>query len=412
MSGETSRARLLALLGEACELEHALCCSYLFAAFSIRRDIGEGLDWRQQQVARDWASRIYHVAAQEMLHLAQAWNIMTACGGAPYYARPAFPQAARHFPLNIALSLRRFDAATMDRFIVYERPEGAVLLEAAVPPTELWPIDEGFEYDSVGELYGEIARIIRENDDPDLFIGDRGLQAGQALVDFYDILEVSDRRTALAAIERITEQGEGTRESREDSHFGVFRAIRAQLDALDFEPALPVADNPYVTRSVRQILVESGADFAGAGPTVTMIEDHAAAHAVDLFNDVYVAMLQALAHIFAARSGDPAARLRMARDALELMITVIKPLGEAVCRLPSGHEGLNAGPSFEIGRHVPLPHDSALAATVFGERLGQLYRRGLRLLEGAIPEGPRGQVGSAVRNLGRMAGLNPVKEAS
>lgn len=405
MSEETSRARLLALLAEACELEHALCCSYLFAAFSMKRDIGEGLDWRQQQIARRWASRIYHIAAQEMLHLAQAWNIMTACGGTPYYARPAFPQAAKHFPLNIALSLRRFDAATLDRFIVYERPEGVVLLEAAVPGSELWPIDEGFEYDSVGELYGEIARIIRENDDPDLFAGDPGLQTDQALVDFYDILRVSDRDSALAAIGRITEQGEGTQLHREDSHFGVFKAIRAELDALDFEPALPVADNPYVTRSVRQILVESGADFAGRGPSVIKIEAYPAAYAMDLFNDVYVAMLQALAHIFASPSGDPATRRHMARLALELMITVVKPLGEAICRLPSGHAGLNAGPSFEIARHVALPHDTALAATVFCERVGQLYRRGLRLLDGDLPEGPRAQMVGAVGNLGRMAGL-------
>lgn len=400
--GEVSRARLLALLAEACELEHALCCSYLYAAFSLKRDIGEGLNWRQQQITRRWASRIYHIAAQEMLHLAQAWNIMTACGGAPYYRRPHFPQPAKHFPLNVALTLRRFDSATLDRFIVYERPEDMPLTEAAVPSAELWPIDEDFIYDSVGELYGEIERILIECDDPALFVGDGALQADQALIDFYDILAVTDRESAIAAIHRITEQGEGTQWDREDSHFGVFRHIRAQLDGLDFTPAFPVADNPYVTRSMRQILVETSGAFSGAGPVVTPILTAAASHAIDLFNDVYVAMLQALAHIFSSSSGSAGARRQIARDALELMITVIKPLGEAICRLPSGRDGLNAGPSFEMARHVALPQDSRLAGAVFEDRLGQLRGRGQRLLQQDMPPGPRTQIAGAVANIGRM----------
>ena len=37
------REELLFLLGEAAELEHAVCCSYLFAAFSLRTDPADGL---------------------------------------------------------------------------------------------------------------------------------------------------------------------------------------------------------------------------------------------------------------------------------------------------------------------------------------------------------------------------------
>lgn len=116
MTQRATRARLLSLLSEACELEHALACSYLYAAFSLKRDIAEGIDWRAQQRNRLWASRVYHVAAQEMLHLGQAWNLLTAVGGTPYYARANFPLAARHYPLNVALLLRPFDLATIARF--------------------------------------------------------------------------------------------------------------------------------------------------------------------------------------------------------------------------------------------------------------------------------------------------------
>ena len=148
MTDKFTRARLLSLLSEACELEHALSCSYLYAAFSIKKEIDEGIEWRQQQMLRRWASQIFHVAAEEMLHLAQAWNLLTAVGGSPYYHRPNFPQAAKHFPLNIALLLRRFDSNTVQRFIYYESPahERDDLPDLGVPPGALWPIDESFPY--------------------------------------------------------------------------------------------------------------------------------------------------------------------------------------------------------------------------------------------------------------------------
>jgi hypothetical protein len=37
-----SRSDLLKLLCEATELEHGIACSYLYAAFSLKRDISEG----------------------------------------------------------------------------------------------------------------------------------------------------------------------------------------------------------------------------------------------------------------------------------------------------------------------------------------------------------------------------------
>src|ERR1700722_19196015 len=84
-----SRAELLTLLAEACELEHGLACSYLYAAFSLKQDASEGgLTPEQVMLTRQWAGQIFFVAAQEMLHLAQAWNLLVAAGGAPYYLRP------------------------------------------------------------------------------------------------------------------------------------------------------------------------------------------------------------------------------------------------------------------------------------------------------------------------------------
>lgn len=407
---ENSRARLHSLLAEACELEHALSCSYLYAAFSLRRDVSEGLDWRAQQVARLWASRVYHIAAQEMLHLAQAWNLLIATGGSAYYNRPAFPQPARNFPLRVALSLRRFDMATLDRFLVYESPGDGKISHESVPRAELWPMEESHSYNHVGELYQEIARIIGDSDETELFIGDRVAQRDQRHVDFYDIVPVTGRTSALAAINRITLQGEGstsgragTAEQLMDSHFGVFSAMRGELGTSGVDLALPVADNPFVRTELHQQLISNNSAFRESGVIITEITDIYARYAVDLFNDVYLAMLQALAHLFETSSGDETYLKRVSRAAIELMITVIKPLGEAICRLRSGNQGINAGPSFDIVRHVGLPQDAIAAAGVLADRLEQLSEHGSLLRDAAFDYPAQTQITGATLNLARIA---------
>ncbi|MEX2170832.1 MAG: ferritin-like domain-containing protein [Pirellulales bacterium] len=101
-----NRAELLSLLSEACELEHGLTCSYLYTAFTLKQDLREGgLTWEQLQLVRKWAAQIYFVASEEMLHLGQAWNLLAAIGGTPYYLRPNFPQDARYYPIEADLVL-------------------------------------------------------------------------------------------------------------------------------------------------------------------------------------------------------------------------------------------------------------------------------------------------------------------
>jgi len=42
-----NRSQLIYLLTEAAELEHGVMCLYLFASFSIKRDVKEGLTEEQ-----------------------------------------------------------------------------------------------------------------------------------------------------------------------------------------------------------------------------------------------------------------------------------------------------------------------------------------------------------------------------
>src|SRR6202011_2822135 len=77
----TTREELIYLLSQASELEHGLACVYLFAAHSLKSDVSEGgLDAEQARLVRGWKRRLAGVAIEEMLHLAQVSNMLTAVG--------------------------------------------------------------------------------------------------------------------------------------------------------------------------------------------------------------------------------------------------------------------------------------------------------------------------------------------
>ena len=73
----SSRSDLMSLLTEACELEHGLACTYLYAAFTLRQSVFEAaessdnnqLSSEQFQAIRKWAGQLYFIASQEMMHL-------------------------------------------------------------------------------------------------------------------------------------------------------------------------------------------------------------------------------------------------------------------------------------------------------------------------------------------------------
>jgi len=70
-----SREELVYLLGQACEIEHGLMCEYLYAQFSLKRGLDEGLTEDQLARVQAWEAALISVIKQEMLHLALATNI-------------------------------------------------------------------------------------------------------------------------------------------------------------------------------------------------------------------------------------------------------------------------------------------------------------------------------------------------
>ena len=109
-----TREELVSFLSEAAELEHGLCCSYLFAAFSLKSGPAAGLSEQQADAVGRWREHITDVAKEEMLHLALVSNLLTALGAAPHMGRPPFPQQSAYYPAGITIALRRFDEATAD----------------------------------------------------------------------------------------------------------------------------------------------------------------------------------------------------------------------------------------------------------------------------------------------------------
>src|SRR5215468_1434597 len=88
---DISREALIHQLYEAAELEHNLMCTYLYAAFSLKTSVDEGLSPTEAEATTRWRRTILQVAIEEMGHLTAVWNITAALGGSPRFGRMNFP---------------------------------------------------------------------------------------------------------------------------------------------------------------------------------------------------------------------------------------------------------------------------------------------------------------------------------
>src|SRR5262249_12423267 len=150
---------------------------------------------------------------------------------------------------------------------------------------------EEIDFGSVGELYALIESGFRNIKEKELFIASPTQQMTQNLVHFPDLVPVVDRDSAIKAIHEITEQGEGTSQDRDDSHFGAFVAILKDLLDLKkqgsgFAPARPAIDNP-----------SAGAQ-PGYASNPNPLEDPLSIEVAALFDSVYSLMLRMLAWSF------------------------------------------------------------------------------------------------------------------
>jgi hypothetical protein len=396
-----TRGQLIHMLTEAAEIEHNLLCSYLYAVFSMKRAGEPGLTESQGEAVERWRKAILKIALEEMAHLACVNNLLIAIGGAPHFDRPNLPVAPGYHPADVVVRLTPFDEATLDHFIFLERPGGMAMAdgrgfvpsgaERATAIEGLTPSSQ--DYATVGALYDTIAEgfrtIARRVGEGALIDGEGFGQLDSDAVKLPNIPRVADLATALAAIEQIKEEGEGSTAGGADSHFDRFLAIRDEWAALkaddaDFSPAWPAAHDPVMRRPV------------DPATRVWVTEPTAAAH-LDLANAVYGTMLAVLAQAFGGTDGDEQ-RLLM-RVSVELM-EASASVSTALARMPANPDrpGINAGMTFAVPRNAAYRPLAVRARQIFLERVIELRSGADRVLAGETAE-------KALRRLGNAAAL-------
>jgi hypothetical protein len=375
-----SREELVYLLGEACEIEHGLMCEYLYAQFSLKRTVAEGLTPEQLARVQAWEATLIDVIKQEMLHLALATNILTAIGAGPHFERPNFPILSRWYPPGVQIVLLPFGEQALRHFMYLERPEGMKLADAegfaavaAIPPSanlDRPVVAEPEQWQTVGHLYRGIeaglAQLCGRYGEDAVFIGPPGAQAVTATFEWKELTAVTDLDSASRAIELIVEQGEGARGDWVKSHFGRFVGILEDFLAMQaadpgFDPARPV--EPAYVRLPPD--VASG----------TLIEDRITARVADLCNGLYEVMLQVLSRYYVHHGETPAELETLARTAKHLMNWVMRNLYPVLTTLPIGpsRPGRTVGPTLDVVRpaYYVLPHRES-AWKIINERLDVL----------------------------------------
>jgi hypothetical protein len=190
-SGDPEQLKLA--LQHAVELEHATMPPYLYAWFSLGSN--------NSRVARI----LRGVVEEEMLHMLLAGNILKAIGGSPQIAFPGFvPTYPGPLPGAVAqdlqVPLKPFSLQLVEQiFMRIEQPEH--VLEFKTRSVEQ-------PANTIGEFYGRIRKTFVEKGD-DIIVDKTGMQ--QPATNGFPVEQrVRSAKEAIAAIDLIVEQGEGT----------------------------------------------------------------------------------------------------------------------------------------------------------------------------------------------------------
>lgn len=411
-------------LKQASHLEHGLSLLYLFAAFSLRKNITDYPDHAsvsKEQLdkyhltmnqVRLWEKQLLHISRQEMEHLGIVMNLLAAIGERPYLSRPNFPIPADAHEIDIPYHLSKFNTLTLKRFLEFEKPD---YLDDILEDTDKKDCrgDQSIDpeckctchffgtttnetFPSVESLYQAVLNAFQNLPPEEVYVGDSKYQVTSAATNLEGkvfIKPVYNRATAAEAIGLILEQGEGIGlvPLSDDSHFERFAKVFADFQTFlkanpDLDPALPVLCNPMVTYP--NITLD---------PTVTnLVTAEPAQTLIRLFNKAYFLMTSMLKGFFEGYMGFfgdyptfPHVRQNQAlyqAAFFPFMTMVIRPLGELLMRIPAGPEypGKTAGPSFQLEPNeegaVIIPGIQALEWYV--KRFDEL----LWLTEAAIPQ--------------------------
>jgi hypothetical protein len=382
-----SREQLFHLIAEASEIEHTLMCSYLYAAFSLRSAGDPSLSPQEADAVGRWRKSILAVATDEMVHLLLMANLSIALGGRPHFDRPNFPVAPGYFPSGVIVKLTPFSPKTLDHFVYLERPQGIDHADGeGFQHEEEYQREQAYvglmpsvqDYATVGRLYEALRMNLRScahrYGEAALFVGPDDTQVGRDAVQLEGVATIHDLRSALAAIDTIVEQGEGSPRDREDSHYHRFLDIQAEYEALRnanprFEPAWPAAENPVMRRPPEP-------------DDKVFIDDPTSARVLDYANATYALLLRCLVQAF-GRRGDEAKEVQArVLDAAIKLMHVLGQVSSLLATLPASasHPGVNAGMSFTMLRSVQPLFAGPAERQIGAERLDELARGAAELV--------------------------------
>jgi CDGSH-type Zn-finger protein len=318
----------------AIELEHSTLPPYLCALYSLDPD--------RNPAAIEVVGSVF---TEEMLHLTLAANLLNAVGGRPRLDTPGMlpphPRRVPHGDRSLELSLLPFGADALDMFLRIEQP---------APPGA--PA-EGDDYRTIGQFYDAIGEGLRylcdRHGEREVFCGDPARQLTE--VHFRHtggrLMAVDDLKSALAALEEIVEQGEGTARGEVwDGDRDVFHPDRDEvahyyrLQELRIGRRYQRGDTPQTGPTGEAVCV----DLASVQPMRRnpRLADHAPGSAIrtaqEAFNQTYCTLLNLLDEAF---NGSP----RLLAVAVGSMYT-LKAQAQALMRMPDG-AGTTAGPTFE-----------------------------------------------------------------
>ncbi|HEX8600741.1 MAG TPA: ferritin-like protein [Chloroflexia bacterium] len=319
-------------LQQAIMLEHSTIPTYLYALYSIKPGANQAI-----------SALIESVVVEEMLHMALASNILNAIGGSPVINRPGFiPSYPGPLPggvdsgLTVPLAGFSIDLVE-DVFMEIEEPEDP--LDFRDEAMRAAP-----QYATIGEFYAAIkAQIVQFGDS--IFVGDPAHQV--PLGDYYPgVQPITKSSEALAAIDLIVEQGEGTPTSPLDlehdlAHYYRFAEIYhgKTLIPNPNPPPNPTPDEEYVYGGDPIPFDAGGVQPVVQNPKAADYPDGSMARTLcDTFNYSYTTLLNALHDTF---NGQP--------DRLGDAIGIMESLKQQAMDLMAVDlgNGTTAGPSFE-----------------------------------------------------------------
>ncbi|MDJ0600473.1 MAG: ferritin-like domain-containing protein [Crocosphaera sp.] len=383
----TPRDEATLLLTVGAEVEHALMVQYLYGAYSVRYDFENNeLNGRLRGLYRI----IAQIAREEMGHLMTVQNLLQLIGSPLSFEREDSPFESELYPFRF--KLESLSQQSLAKYITAERP-------AVKPPhmsDEKWRkieeisaiaqcANDGHPVKHVGPIYERLIQLFEhELEDGDFLLNradsqgtwrdwgyDEGLSRDDSQKVHVDSFEGSNpdtlRKTAVEALHRIGEQGEGYGDMI-DSHFERFLALyeqfldlEAELEPQGIEFIWPVATNPSTSK--KNIPQDDRFDLVTSAKLAFeergYISNDRARNWGHLFNLRYRLLLAYLMHFLRSEGSryltqGPDKGDRTPRGLLLLWsfdeMRHIKKIAEKMVRLPlhPSEDGMNAGPPFQL----------------------------------------------------------------